>query len=137
MSAHPAADVEPGCRFCLDNGLLDEPPLFHNRSCYFVASRDPVLRHAGMVIPFRHRADPFSLDATEWQDTFELLNQAKEHLAAFAPDGFTIGWNVGAAAGQTVGHAHLHVVARFADEPLAGKGLRHHLKQPANRRPGA
>ena len=44
------------------------------------------------------------------------------------PDGYTIGWNVGAAGGQEVMHAHLHVVARFADEPL---------KQPHNRRPGS
>jgi diadenosine tetraphosphate (Ap4A) HIT family hydrolase len=29
---------------------------------------------------------------------------------------------------------HLHVIPRFADEPLAGKGIRHWIKQPANRR---
>ena len=37
--------------------------------------------------------------------------------------------------GQEVSHAHLHVVPRFKDEPLASKGIRYWLKQAANRRP--
>ena len=28
------------------------------------------------------------------------------------PDGYNLGVNVGAAAGQTVGHAHVHVIPR-------------------------
>lgn len=129
--------AEPGCRFCLENGLLAGEPAFTNDGCYFLESNDPVLSNAGMIIPFRHVATPFELDATEWRDVFDLLLMARDHLATAAPDGYTIGWNVGTAAGQTVGHAHLHIIARFADEPLAGKGLRHHLKQPSNRRPEA
>lgn len=137
MLPETMSKAEPGCRFCIDNGLLDEEPLFSNETCFFIGSRDPILPHAGMIIPFRHTTDPFSLDEAEWRDTFVLLGRARQHLGPLAPDGFTIGWNVGKAAGQEVGHAHLHVIARFADEPLAGRGLRYHIKQPANRRPGA
>lgn len=126
---------EPGCRFCLGNALLASTPLFSNETCYFLASADPILPHGGMIIPFRHTATPFELDPDEWLGTFDILARAKAHLAPAAPDGYTIGWNVGTAAGQTVGHAHLHIVARFADEPMAGHGLRHHIKQPTNRRP--
>ena len=125
----------PGCRFCVANDLLNEDPLFSNPTCYFLASADPVLQHAGMIIPFRHAATPFDLDEVEWRDTFDLLEKARDYLSKAAPDGYSVGWNVGAAGGQTVGHAHLHVIARFADEPLAGHGLRHHIKQPTNRRP--
>ncbi|KRA45614.1 HIT family protein [Devosia sp. Root635] len=124
-----------GCRFCLDNRLLADAPLFANDTCYFLESIDPVLTHAGMIVPFRHSDSPFDLTADEWRDAFELLHRARVHLSPAAPDGYTIGWNVGAAAGQTVAHTHLHIVARFGDEPLAGLGLRHHLKQPSNRRP--
>lgn len=126
---------EPGCRFCLGNGHLSDEPLFSNETCYFLQSADPILPHGGMVIPFRHIANPFELNPDEWLGTFDMLTRAKVHLVPAAPDGYTIGWNVGATAGQTVGHAHLHIIARFADEPLAGQGLRHHIKQPANRRP--
>ena len=31
-------------------------------------------------------------------------------------------------------HAHLHVIPRFADQPLAGQGIRSHLMSDANRR---
>lgn len=131
-----ASDVEPGCRFCLDNGLLDDEPLFGNGTCYFLTSADPVLQRGGMIIPHRHVTTPFDLTEAEWSDTFALLAQAKTHLDAHMPDGYTLGWNVGRVGGQTVDHAHLHIIARFADEPLAGQGLRHHLKQPVNRRAG-
>jgi histidine triad (HIT) family protein len=52
------------------------------------------------------------------------------------PDGFNVGWNCGPVGGQVIPHAHLHVIPRFADEPYAGKGIRHWLKQESNRRPG-
>lgn len=129
--------VHAGCRFCLDNALLTAPPLFQNETCFFLESADPILPHGGMVIPFRHCATPFELTQQEWLDGFELLERARVYLEAAAPDGFTIGWNVGAAGGQTVEHVHLHIIARFADEPFAGHGLRHHIKQPANQRPQA
>lgn len=124
----------PGCQFCLGNGLLVDEPLFSNDTCYFLKSTDPILPHSGMIIPFRHSATPFDLAPEDWLGTFDMLAKARAHLAPAAPDGYTIGWNVGEVAGQTVGHAHLHIIARFADEPLAGQGLRHHIKQPANRR---
>ena len=132
MDAH----TEPDCRFCLANGLLHEAPLFGNDSCYFLASADPVLQHGGMIVPRRHSVTPFELTEAEWRDTFALLAEAKTWLDATMPDGYTLGWNVGRVGGQTVDHTHLHIIARFADEPLAGQGLRHHLKQPENRRPG-
>jgi histidine triad (HIT) family protein len=126
--------AEPGCPFCLDNGLFVGEPLFANNSCYFLGSIDPILPDAGMIIPFQHRATPFELTADEWLAVHDLLQRARAHLAPANPDGYTIGWNIGAVAGQEVMHAHLHVIARFADEPLAGQGLRHHLKQSTNRR---
>lgn len=129
------SDSEPGCQFCLGNSQLVDAPLFANDTCYFLGSVDPILPHAGMIIPFRHSATPFELNADEWSDVFDLLQRARTHLSAAKPDGFTIGWNVGAAAGQAIGHAHLHVIARFGDEPFAGQGLRHHIKQASNRRP--
>jgi diadenosine tetraphosphate (Ap4A) HIT family hydrolase len=68
--------------------------------------------------------------------TFQLLPEARPVLEArYRPDGYTIGWNVYAASGQSIPHAHLHVMLRFADEPKAGRGLRWWLKQPDNRRP--
>ena len=52
----------------------------------------------------------------------------------YGPAGYNVGWNNGAVAGQSVFHAHMHVIPRFADEPFAGRGIRYWLKQEDNRR---
>jgi histidine triad (HIT) family protein len=52
------------------------------------------------------------------------------------PDGYNVGWNCGSVGGQEVFHAHLHVIPRYRDEPLAGRGIRAWIKQEANHRPG-
>ena len=66
--------------------------------------------------------------------TFRLLALVKAQLdARWRPDGYNVGWNCGAVGGQTVMHAHLHVIPRFAQEPLAGQGIRAWLKSDANR----
>ena len=70
--------------------------------------------------------------------TFRLLRNVKVSMdAEFSPDGSNVGWNCGRAGGQEVLHAHLHVIPRVRQEPLAGqgqgKGIRSHLKSEGNR----
>lgn len=125
-----------GCRFCELNGELGDAIVARNERCLLVRFEDPVLESWLMVLPIRHAETPFDLTAEEWAATREMLAEARKRMAADGPDGYTIGWNVGPVGGQTVPHAHLHVIGRYADEPLAGKGLRHALKHPDNRRPG-
>ncbi len=41
----------------------------------------------------------------------------------YAPDGYNIGVNIGAAAGQSVMHLHVHVIPRYKgdmDDPKGG-----------------
>lgn len=117
-------DVPPNCRFCLENSLLTDQPLFGNAAFYFLSSIDPDVPHAGMVIPRRHSETPFEMTVEEWSAFGDILQQARAHFEHLKPDGFTLGWNVGAAAGQHVFHAHLHVIARFKGEPAEGAGIR-------------
>ncbi len=73
----------------------------------------PVATGHTLVVPRRHEADVFRLSAEEQRALLELVGVVRERLAReLAPDGFNIGINVGAAAGQTVGHAHVHVIPR-------------------------
>ena len=65
--------------------------------------------------------------------TFRLLLRVKVWMdAELSPDGYNVGWNCGRVGGQEVFHAHLHVIPRFRQEPLAGQGIRSHLKSEAN-----
>lgn len=121
------------CPFC-GLGMEQARVLTRTANCYFTLSDDPMLNCSGLIIPYRHVPSPFDLTSQEWQETFQLLREAKGYFERFDPDGFNLGWNVGAVAGQDILHAHMHVIARFGDEPLAGRGIRYHLKQPENAR---
>jgi len=88
-----------------------------------------------MVLPRRHLASPFDLDSDEWAATHGLLVALREMLDdMFAPDGYNIGWNIGAVGGQSVPHVHCHLIPRYADEPFAGRGMRAWIKSDENRR---
>lgn len=54
----------------------------------------------------------------------KLVDQAKQDLdSEFQPDGYNIGINEGAAAGQTVPHLHIHLIPRYKggqDDPRGG-----------------
>jgi diadenosine tetraphosphate (Ap4A) HIT family hydrolase len=103
---------------------LSDEPLSATEEFYILGSHDPVLPKATMVVPHRHADTPFDLLPNEWRDLPLALEMARDLLGHHAPDGYTIGWNVGAVAGQSVPHVHLHVIARFGSEPAAGKGIR-------------
>ncbi len=122
------------CPFCPTNPALAEEVLARNAHCLLIRHHDPVLASSVMILPRRHVPTPFDLAAEEWMATRELLLEAKRMLDGERPDGYSIGWKVHPVGGQSIPHVHLHVIARFADEPLAGQGIRHALKQPANRR---
>jgi histidine triad (HIT) family protein len=92
------------------------------------------LQHSGVIIPVAHRPTAFDLTDAEIAATFRLLTKVKAWMdAEFAPDGYNLGWNCNAVGGQSLMHAHFHVIPRFAQEPLAGQGIRALLKSDANR----
>lgn len=128
---------EKKCPYC---NLLADPEqqiIFENATCAYIQkpSEQTVLEGSGLIVPKRHAVDVFSLTAQEWIDTQELLMKAKAHLEEwYGHDGYSVGWNTGKTGGQSISHAHLHVIPRFADEPYAGKGIRHWIKQEANHR---
>jgi histidine triad (HIT) family protein len=114
----------------------DQEVVFRDELVWFV--RDPryqgALKHSGIIIPVAHRETVFDLTEPEVAATFRLLHKVKASMdAAFSPDGYNVGWNCGRVGGQEVFHAHLHVIPRFKQEPLAGQGIRSHLKSDANR----
>ncbi len=93
------------------------------------------LKHSGIIIPKAHKETAFDLSEEEILATFVLLAEVKHWMDAnFAPLGYNLGWNCGIIAGQEVMHAHLHVIPRFSEEPLANKaGIRTLLKSDVNK----
>ena len=122
------------CPFCPPQ-VEDQPTPLENESSLFLDLKHPVLQGSGVIVPRAHRESVFDLTPEEIVSTFSLLAEVKAFLdAEHKPQGYNVGWNCGAVAGQTVFHAHLHVIPRYAGEPHAGRGIRHWLKQESNRR---
>jgi diadenosine tetraphosphate (Ap4A) HIT family hydrolase len=73
----------------------------------------PVTPGHTLVVPRRHVASLFELAEGEQAAVWRLVAQVRELLVAeLRPDGFNVGLNDGPAAGQTVLHAHVHVIPR-------------------------
>ena len=124
--------MREACPFC-DVAAADV--IARDGPCFAIWTGEPPAGSA-MVLPVRHVVAPWELDEGEWAATHRLLAAMQERLtASHAPDGWNVGWNVGAAGGQSVAHAHCHLVPRYADEAYAGRGLRWWVKQPTNTRP--
>ena len=85
----------------------------------------PVTEGHTLFIPKRHVADYFDLNPNEKSDIQELLQKHKAMIEVNdeSVDGFNIGINVGATAGQTVFHVHVHLIPRRigdVDNPKGG-----------------
>jgi superfamily II DNA or RNA helicase/HKD family nuclease/diadenosine tetraphosphate (Ap4A) HIT family hydrolase len=119
------------CPFC----TIDSTRVFHRESTV-VALWDayPVAEHHSLIVPTRHVASWFDLTAEEHQDIVRAIHAAKWHIEQrTAPAGYNIGVNIGAAAGQTIFHLHLHVIPRrFGDVEDPRGGVRHVIPAKAN-----
>lgn len=85
----------------------------------------PVTPGHMLIIPNRHVDDWFALNDIERRDAEVLLLRLRERLQCGDPEisGFNIGINSGKSAGQTIFHAHIHLIPRRdgdIDHPRGG-----------------
>lgn len=86
----------------------------------------PVSEGHTLIVPRRHVMSIYDLADAEYNAVWELVSQVHQRLVTdLRPDGFNIGLNDGVAAGQTVMHAHIHVIPRWnGDVPDPRGGIR-------------
>lgn len=108
--------------------------LARNESAIAVFDTYPVSPGHALVLPLRHAVTIWDLDAAEYDACFRLVRALQPILAArFNPDGFNVGANCGEAAGQSVWHAHIHVIPRYkGDTPNPRGGVRHVIPLKGN-----
>ena len=116
---HPR-DSSP-CELCTVTDVVLQNALAYVRYDNHALSRGHVL-----VVPKRHVASFFDMSTDEQIAVLQLLGQAQRHLQlTFSPDGYNIGVNVGAAAGQSRMHVHVHLIPRYVgDVPDPSGGIR-------------
>lgn len=114
MAGEPQAD----CLFCkIVAGEV--PATIVRETKTTVAFRDinPQAPTHVLIIPKVHHPDAAALAAAEPQVVADILREAREVAAGDGVEetGYRVVFNTGSGAGQTVFHAHLHV--------LGGRGL--------------
>lgn len=114
---------EDRCPFC---DVAPERVLESDALALAIADAYPVSAGHTLIVPRRHIVDFFDLTGEEIRSIYELLRVMRYRLnRATAPSGYNIGVNVAPAAGQTVAHAHVHLIPRYpADVPDPTGGVR-------------
>ena len=86
----------------------------------------PVADGHTLVAPRQHVMSIFDLPDSERVELWRLVADVRSVLGKqLSPAGFNIGINDGPVAGQTVSHAHIHVIPRYAgDVPDPRGGVR-------------
>lgn len=118
-------ESQPGCPFC--------PPTVCPRiveelgSVFAIKDSFPVAPDHMLVIPYRHTHDFFTMTEQECNDTNNLLRIIQKKISANDPSvtGFNVGANCGISAGQSIMHAHIHLIPRRnGDTPRPRGGVR-------------
>lgn len=125
---------------CLNRSPFLAPDIvrvMENEHAFAIRDRYPVSPGHTLVIPkrvvwrfgfFPHgtlpRAEFYACWDLLWKVELDL-RETKNPETGSHPDGFNIGINQGTTAGQTVWHAHIHIIPRYAgDHPNPRGGVR-------------
>lgn len=103
--------------------------MIQNDLAFAILDGFPVTEGHALVIPKRHVEDYFGLTREELIACDDLLRQLRETEMAGDPSiqGFNIGMNAGAVAGQTVFHCHIHLIPRRQGDVENPRGGVRHL----------
>jgi ATP adenylyltransferase len=107
------------CIFCAGPSAGDDAERYivaRGERCFVILNAFPYNSGHLMVAPYRHVPSLEDLDEGE---LLELMTLAQRSLcalrAAYAPEGFNVGVNLGEIAGAGfASHVHVHVVPRWA-----------------------
>ncbi len=106
------------CLLCVPRGVTRR-----NALAYTTRDSYPVSPGHSLIIPFRHCASFFDLTPEEMSACMELLVHEQRTLDdEFNPDGYNVGVNVGAAAGQSILHVHIHLIPRYTGDAARPQG---------------
>ncbi|HYZ79954.1 MAG TPA: HIT family protein [Solirubrobacteraceae bacterium] len=114
------SDRDPDCLFCkIVAGEIPSQRVDEDERTVAFMDISPATRGHALVIPRHHAANLLEIEAEDLAATMaaaqRLARTAVERLGA---DGVNLINSCGSAAWQTVFHFHIHVIPRYADDPL-------------------
>ena len=110
----------PFCSIPADRVLVESPTV----AAFF--DTFPITDGHTLVVPRKHVSSIYELSAPEQSELWEVVAKVRALLIErFRVDSLNIGANDGLAAGQTIAHAHVHVIPRRpGDVPDPRGGIR-------------
>jgi histidine triad (HIT) family protein len=111
---------DPDCLFCkiVAGEVASERIAEDDRTVSFM-DINPATRGHALVIPKAHAANLLEIDPDDLTAVALAAQQlAKRVPQALGAEGVNLINSCGSAAWQTVFHFHLHVIPRYADDPL-------------------
>ena len=108
--------------------------LYESDDFFLIKDAFPVSPGHMLIISKREVSDFFDLTDSERNNLNKSILIAKTFIEMdYLPDGYNIGMNCGAAAGQTVFHFHCHVIPRYiGDMKNPRGGVRHCVEGKGN-----
>lgn len=123
VNAQSRDEFNPDCIFC--RWVSQGRALETCGTMAAFADGYPVTEGHLLIVPRRHTRDGFAMTDQEVLDSTALIRKLSRQIQKADPSvsGFNIGMNIGEAAGQTVWHAHIHLIPRRhgdSDNPKGG-----------------
>ena len=121
MMGHPE-EHQPDCLFC--RWISVGTPVETMGTVAAFNDGYPVTDGHLLIVPLRHTADWLSMTEEEIRDSDKLIRTLVGKIRQRDPavNGFNIGTNIGRSAGQTVWHAHIHLIPRRDGDTANPKG---------------
>ena len=112
------------CIFCsIIEGRLPAFVVYEDESFLAIMDKFPSAKGHVLLLPKRHVADIYGLNATEAAALVPLAQRISEKMRdVLGMDGHNLIQNNGKAAGQVVMHFHLHLVPRYVGDGVVIKG---------------
>ena len=87
--------------------------LWRSKHCIVILNRFPYNNGHLLIAPVRHIPDLEEATNEELLEMTKLVRESQKALSlAIKPHGFNVGMNNGISAGQTIMHAHIHLIPR-------------------------
>ena len=111
---------DPDCIFCkLIAGEIPGEIVDSDERTVTVMDINPATRGHVVVIPREHAENLLAVSEEDLAATMAAARRMVERMnATIAPAGFNVLNNMGRAAWQSIFHFHVHVIPRYADDPL-------------------
>ncbi|MBU1854521.1 MAG: HIT family protein, partial [Nanoarchaeota archaeon] len=103
------------CLFCkIVKGEISSAKVYEDDEFFAFLDIKPVNKGHTLVVPKHHCRNLLDFPKAEETDLMEFLKKvANAVVKAVGADGFNLGMNNEAAAGQVIFHAHFHIIPRF------------------------